>query len=236
MKSHYLKITQVFFESKNITLINTQMSTELDYKEIHIWKVTFFYTDLIVNQLEIDRSKNYHSPELANIFLHSRSALRRIVSLYTGKPPLSFQIELSPNGKPFFANYPDIFFNISHSQTGLAVAFSRNEIGFDIENIHRHRNSLGIAKRFFSKREIEFCDSANQPNSDMFLRIWTAKEAMLKLSGSGISGGLNSAVYLNEFSGQLNETPIFMHRVQWGDYLGCAASFHPKESVRLLEI
>ena len=212
------------------------MSTELDYKEIHIWRVTFLHTEIIVSQSEIDRSKNYHSLELANIFLHSRSAVRKISSLYTGKTPLSFQIELSPNGKPFFVNYPDIFFNISHSQTALAVAFSRNEIGFDIENINRRRNSLGIAKRFFTKREIELCDRANQASSDIFLRIWTAKEAMLKLSGTGISGGLNSAVYLNESSGQFKETPIFMHRVQWQDYLGCAASFDPKESVKLMEI
>jgi 4'-phosphopantetheinyl transferase len=212
------------------------MSTELDSKEIHIWRVTFLHTETIVSQSEIDRSKNYHSPELANIFLHSRSAVRRISSLYTGKNPLSFQIELSPKGKPFFANCPDIFFNISHSQTTLAVAFSRNEIGFDIENIHRHRSSSAIAKRFFTKQEIELCDRENQVSPDMFLRIWTAKEAMLKLSGTGISGGLNSAVYLNESSGQLNEIPIFMHRVQWGDYLGCAASFHPKKSVKLMEI
>ena len=212
------------------------MSPELDYKEIHIWKVNFLQSDIIANQSEIDRSKNYHSSGLAHIFLHSRSAVRKIASLYTGKPPLSFQIELSPNGKPFFANCADLFFNISHSQTGLAVAFSREEIGFDLENIHRHRNSLAIAKRFFTIEEIALLNSASQEGSDIFLRIWTAKEAILKLSGAGLSGGLKSAVYLNESSAQLNGTPIYIHRVQWGDYLGCAASFHPKESVRLLEI
>lgn len=212
------------------------MTTELDYKEIHIWKIALFHSDIIVRQSEIDRSKNYHSPELANIFLHSRSSVRKIASLYTNQPPLTFEIELSPRGKPFFANYPDIFFNISHSQNSLAVAFSRNEIGFDIENIHRHRNSIGIAKRFFTEREIELCDSSTQGSSDIFWRIWTAKEAMLKLSGAGISGGLNSAVYLNESTGQLNTTPLFIHRVEWGDCLGCAASFEPKESVKLLEI
>lgn len=212
------------------------MSTQLDYNDIHIWRIVFLNTQIIVSQSENERSKNYHSPGLGDIFLRSRSAVRKIASLYTGKPPLSFQIELSPQGKPFFANFADIFFNISHSQTGLAVAFSRNEIGFDIENIHRHRNSLGIANRFFTKREIAMLNNQNQANSDIFLRIWTAKEAMLKLSGAGISGGLNSAVYLNESFGELNETPIFMHRVQWGDYLGCAASFETKKSIKLLEI
>lgn len=39
----------------------------------------------------------------------------------------------SEHGKPFFLNAPDIHFNISHSASKVAVAFSDREVGCDIE-------------------------------------------------------------------------------------------------------
>ena len=39
----------------------------------------------------------------------------------------------SEHGKPFFVNAPDIHFNISHSASKVAVAFSDREVGCDIE-------------------------------------------------------------------------------------------------------
>jgi 4'-phosphopantetheinyl transferase len=83
------------------------------------------------------------------------------------------------NGKPFFEDYPDFHFNVSHSEDLIAVAVSKRPVGVDIE-ILRDVN-LEIAERFFSKKETR----TTQTSRD-FLYVWTRKEALLKKTGEGL--------------------------------------------------
>lgn len=87
-------------------------------------------------------------------------------------------------GKPFFAEYPDIFFNLSHC-SGLAVClFSDAECGADAEPIRQVR--MRIAGRVFSDEEL--CTLQNAENPDLFFtRLWTLKEAYVKAIGVGVS-------------------------------------------------
>jgi len=89
------------------------------------------------------------------------------------------------HGKPYFENFPDFHFNISHSGKYVAVAFSKKEIGVDIEAV-RDVN-LKIAGRFFTEQEKEFAK-----NAQAFFCVWTRKEAYVKKTGCGISIPLNS--------------------------------------------
>lgn len=91
------------------------------------------------------------------------------------------------NKKPYFKNAPEIHFNISHSETMVAVAFSKNEIGIDIEKIKD--TDLKIAKRFFTDSEYNHILKAN--NSKEFYRLWTLKESFMKVTGLGFSLPLN---------------------------------------------
>lgn len=83
------------------------------------------------------------------------------------------------NGKPFFEDYPDFHFNISHCEDLIAVAVSKRPVGVDIE-ILRDVN-LEIAGRFFSEKEIRFSKTSRD-----FLYVWTRKEALLKKTGEGL--------------------------------------------------
>ena len=83
------------------------------------------------------------------------------------------------NGKPFFEDYPDFHFNISHCEDLIAVAVSKKPVGVDIE-ILRDVN-LEIARRFFSKKETRFSKASRD-----FLYVWTRKEAFLKRTGEGL--------------------------------------------------
>lgn len=85
------------------------------------------------------------------------------------------------NGKPFFEDYPDFHFNISHCEDLIAVAVSKRPVGVDIE-ILRDVN-LEIAERFFAKKETR----TTQTSRD-FLYVWTRKEALLKRTGEGLKG------------------------------------------------
>lgn len=83
------------------------------------------------------------------------------------------------SGKPFFKNFPWIHFNISHSKNFIALVFSENDAGIDIEK--KRDVNLKIAERFFTIQERKLVT-----NSDSFFYVWTRKEAILKKYGKGI--------------------------------------------------
>ena len=85
------------------------------------------------------------------------------------------------NGKPFFEDYPNFHFNISHSENLIAVAVADSPVGVDIEK--KREANLKIAERFFSEREKDFAK-----DSDSFFYVWTRKEALLKRTGEGLKG------------------------------------------------
>ena len=104
------------------------------------------------------------------------------------------EMEIQPgsNGKPYFANAPGIFFNVSHSGSMAVAAFSEKEIGCDVERIAGH--DISIAERFFTRNEYEFIISAGDEAElrSRFVRVWTLKESTIKAAGLGLSLPLNS--------------------------------------------
>lgn len=96
------------------------------------------------------------------------------------------------NGKPYFKNLPEVFFNASHSGECAVCSFSDDEIGCDIEK--SDSVNLEIAKRFFAQSEYNYILSAKAEakKSETFFRLWTLKESYLKHSGKGLPGGLQS--------------------------------------------
>ncbi len=94
-------------------------------------------------------------------------------------------------GKPYFPEYPRLTFNISHSGFAAVCAFGVNvgEIGIDLEYIEREGFTSKferIAPRLFSESEIEEIRGSADGAAE-FYRIWTAREAMAKYTGRGIS-------------------------------------------------
>lgn len=87
--------------------------------------------------------------------------------------------EFNEHGKPFLKNGP--FFNISHSHRYAVLAVCENEVGIDIE-----------MRETPNERAMERCFTVEEKNyaavsTENFLKVWTAKEAVLKLLGTGFS-------------------------------------------------
>ncbi len=91
------------------------------------------------------------------------------------------------NGKPYFAEFPDLHFNISHSANMVMAAFGTVETGCDIEKIKPV--DLKLAKRFFAPSEYEYLRSfENEEGQQLeFYRLWTLKESYMKATGRGMS-------------------------------------------------
>ena len=102
--------------------------------------------------------------------------------------------DFGPNGKPFFPAHPETCFSLSHSGGLVICAVSRRTVGADVEEIRPVRESnLFIARRYFTKEEQEeLARTKPDPQKtafdpSVFTKIWTRKEAYVKMTGEGIA-------------------------------------------------
>lgn len=96
-------------------------------------------------------------------------------------------LEGGEHGKPFFVEYPQIHFSVSHSGTYWCCAFAPNQVGLDIQQIQSAEKCpparmARIAERFFHPSEREYL-----LHGGSFFRVWAAKESYVKYTGEGIT-------------------------------------------------
>lgn len=103
------------------------------------------------------------------------------------------------HGKPFFQNQsdlqriPNVDFNLSHCKNGIAVAINDQPVGVDIESFRNIDQPL--IKRTMNEAEIQQINGSDNPTM-VFTQLWTRKEAVLKLLGTGLVDNLHDV--LNE--------------------------------------
>lgn len=83
--------------------------------------------------------------------------------------------------------------NWSHSGELLLVALGRGvRIGVDVEWWRPRPQAMALARRFFATREADaLARLAPDAAEAAFVRLWCAKEAVLKAHGHGLSFGLD---------------------------------------------
>ncbi len=105
-----------------------------------------------------------------------------------GLTEMEMQYGTYENGKPFFVNYPQLHFNLSHSGSKVTAVFSDHEVGCDIEQINGQ--NLKLAKRFFRDSEYQSILCSAEPEQTFF-RLWTLKESFMKVTGLGMKLPMN---------------------------------------------
>lgn len=96
-------------------------------------------------------------------------------------------------GKPFLAGGP--YFSISHCWHAIAVAIDSQPIGIDVESVRPLRQEL-VAKTMNSSEQALIAASEH-PNRT-FTALWTQKEALLKMRGTGIISDLRGVLQNTE--------------------------------------
>lgn len=99
----------------------------------------------------------------------------------------NYSIKENYFGKPFFDNANGPFFNISHSNRMVACAFSKKEIGCDIEKIKTIPKILDKE----IEKVLSFALSTDFSSSIGRTELWTIYEAMAKCIGKGIPIDVN---------------------------------------------
>ncbi len=112
--------------------------------------------------------------------LRAYMLLQRLIKEEYGitEPPVFRELE---NGKPVIIGHEDIHFNMSHCKYAVACAVSNEPVGIDVERIQEKVND-DLAKYVLSDDELKDITPLK------FTRLWTMKEAVVKLTGRGITG------------------------------------------------
>lgn len=173
------------------------MQHALHEREVHIWLVKLDESisaeaESALSPDEKARAQRFHFEKHCRRYMAARYALRRILSYYIPYQPAAIQFEYGSHGKPHLAetqNQQALQFNVSHSKDIAVYALTRQaEIGIDVETINPKRNTIGIAKRYFSPAEIVQLEKL--PASEQayaFFQIWCQKEAFIKALGLGLA-------------------------------------------------
>lgn len=103
---------------------------------------------------------------------------------------LSPDIKIGDQGKPYVEGGPN--FSISHSRGNIAVAFSKADVGLDMEQVRPYHEKL--PRRIFSKEELLWFEVRGETRIDFFT-LWTLKESYYKFLGTGLPGFPNGTVF-----------------------------------------
>lgn len=85
----------------------------------------------------------------------------------------------------------------SHSGDHLLLALGESiQLGVDLERMRPRPRALELAQRFFHADELVWLRALPEDELGLgFLRLWCAKEAVLKAHGKGLSFGLDKLVF-----------------------------------------
>lgn len=125
--------------------------------------------------------------ELAHVLL------RKVLGGALGLPPDAVRMRAGGIGKPELAEHDPararLSFSLSHTGGCVACAISRDcEVGVDVERVRDLRIDDALTQFALHPLEVaQLRGAAQTERGALFYRLWTAKEALLKALGAGLS-------------------------------------------------
>ena len=126
--------------------------------------------------------------------------------------------DYNEHGKPSIVGHPEIFFNLSHCKEAVICVISNEPVDVDVECIREFKDRLvNYTMNDEEKTEITKSD---KPEAT-FIRLWTMKESLLKMTGEGITTDMRHILdrpAIQDHSIRFHTTvyPQFVCTVCWG--------------------
>lgn len=183
-------------------------------KPLKLYTMTYSIEELIHDEQSrsdihiLSISKNYNNIHTEIIPVYQRQQLSKYRKIFDVKKRLlarsylfeyventlgikNFQLDYNQYGKPFLINQPNFHFSISYSGDLAVIAMSSlADIGIDIEWIDPQLEYKKIMSEIFCLSEytnIESCnENSPQRARSTFFDIFTAKESIVKATGTGL--------------------------------------------------
>ncbi|MDC9729791.1 MAG: 4'-phosphopantetheinyl transferase superfamily protein [Methyloprofundus sp.] len=150
-----------------------------------------------LDQREQGIAQRFKQTKLTQRYVFAHGLLRETLAGYVAESAEKLVFSLSERGKPFLLDYPELSFNLSHTENAwaLAVVQSECQLGIDIEYFKQRESWKGLVKKCFSPEESEYWHALNvEQQGCAFYQLWVRKEAFVKAVGQGITLGLNQCV------------------------------------------
>ena len=170
--------------------------------KVELWRVDldqyrFDPEAAIFSADERRRAERFRFDDDRRRFLAAHHALRHVLGLVLNRQPGALAFEAGAHGKPRLSGGGGLEFNLSHSRQLCVIGISADRpIGVDVEVLQRVVDVDALARRHFTRGEIEQWERTTAPDrARVFLQGWTRKEACLKALGSGLSvppGGIEA--------------------------------------------
>jgi 4'-phosphopantetheinyl transferase len=150
----------------------------------------------LLDRAEVERAARFRSEPAMRRFTTRHAIRRLLLAGYLEQPPQDIVVLEGDGRKPQIRGRQPggLAFNESASDELAVFAVARGvELGIDVERIRPVPDAAGIVARFGGPREA--ADYRLVPERDRnaaFLRWWTAKEAFVKLIGSGLDYPLDT--------------------------------------------
>ncbi|AOI57993.1 4'-phosphopantetheinyl transferase family protein [Burkholderia diffusa] len=126
----------------------------------------------------------------------TRAALRDVLGAALDVAPKDIVIVVDEAGRPSLdaAHRAPLDFNVSHAGDHALIAWTpAGRVGVDIESCNRSTDWRALTREVCASAEAAYLESLPlAARADAFMRIWSAKEALLKALGTGIVGGLRA--------------------------------------------
>jgi 4'-phosphopantetheinyl transferase len=147
----------------------------------------------------------------AGRFLHARdrrdyvaahALVRHLLAALGAGRPAAIRFLAEAHGKPRLsaaAGVPDLRFNLTHTDGLVAVAAAEGaEVGIDAEATDR-RVDDGVAPAVFTAAELALLEGLDGvARQQAFFRLWTLKEAAVKMLGTGLATPLRAIQVLGD--------------------------------------
>jgi 4'-phosphopantetheinyl transferase len=172
--------------------------------EVHVWRVpldppepALAVYEPTLSADERARADRFRTGVLRRRFVAGRGALRAILATYLGVAPGRVAFAYGDHGKPRLDGDglgSRLEFNLAHSHDLALCAVARGRaVGVDVEKLRPVTEAVRIVGRYFTPGEqAEFLSHPEPDRVAAFFRGWTRKEAFLKVTGLGLSAGLDS--------------------------------------------
>jgi 4'-phosphopantetheinyl transferase len=176
-------------------------SPSLETGTVHVWRIALTQKDDRLERFrrtleagELERAGRFHFDKDRRHFIVARGFLRSVVARYLKSQPETLRFEYGAYGKPALGTEHTLRFNLSHSNEVALLAVSLDaDIGVDVEHIRADFASEDIARRYFSRAEVEVFNALPpEERVAAFFRCWTRKEAYIKAIGKGFSQSLSA--------------------------------------------
>jgi len=192
-------------ESKNVHTeptweFNTHVPSGLSEAEVHVWVATVpaptavANLERILSPDEVARSERYHKLESAASFIVARAILRVLLAEYLATTPSSIRFAYSATGRPS-VEYPrtDVDVSIAHSAKAILIGATRcRRLGVDIEYISPTFDFSEVVASAFGQEERMILESGkDSQRRRLFFALWTAREALAKACGAGLTAPLS---------------------------------------------